>query len=304
MSPPLASFAARLAAKITETGNVLCVGIDPHPGLMHPLFGGTDAVPGSPEALTHLEAFCSELIEAATGKVPAVKPQAALFEQHGPGGMQVLAQIAHKARAAGLLVIMDAKRGDIGSTAEAYASAWLGPDAPFPSDAVTINPYLGLDSLMPFITQASEVGAGLFILARTSNAGSRDLQQLDASGTPIWAHLARLIAPVVTDHIDAAAGFSSIGIVAGATGPDEARALRTELPTAPFLIPGYGAQGASAADALAGLIRDNQGKLTGGVVNASRGISHCSAAQSASDITSWRMAVNDALSHATDALAY
>ena len=278
MSPPLASFAARLAAKITETGNVLCVGIDPHPGLMHPLFGGTDAVPGSSEALIHLEAFCSELIEAATGKVPAVKPQAALFEQHGPGGMQVLAQIARKARAAGLLVIMDAKRGDIGSTAEAYASAWLGPDAPFPSDAVTINPYLGLDSLMPFITQASEVGAGLFILARTSNAGSRDLQQLDSSGTPIWAHLARLIAPVVTDHIDAAAGFSSIGIVAGATGPDEARALRTELPTAPFLIPGYGAQGASAADALAGLIRDNQGKLTGGVVNALRGISHCSAA--------------------------
>lgn len=303
MSNAPVSFAARLATKINTTGTVLCVGIDPHPHLMHPLFGGSDAIPGSPEALTHLEAFCSELIDAASGKVPAVKPQAALFEQHGPGGMRVLADIARKARAASLLVIMDAKRGDIGSTAEAYASAWLGPDALFPSDALTVNPYLGLDSLMPFITQASAVGAGLFILARTSNVGSRDLQQLDAGGTPIWAHLARLIAPVVTDNLDAIAGFSSIGIVAGATGPDEARALRTELPTAPFLIPGYGAQGASATDALAGLIRDNQNKLTGGLVNASRGISHCAAAQTAADISSWRRAVNDALSHATDALA-
>ncbi len=297
------SFAQRLAHKIDTTGTVLCVGIDPHPLLMHPLFGGSDAAPGTPQTLRHLKAFCLELIEAATGRVPAVKPQVALFEQHGPEGMRVLAEISRTAREAGLLVIMDAKRGDIGSTADAYASAWLGPDAVFPSDALTINPYLGGDSLMPFILRAADTGSGLFILVRTSNGGSRDIQQQEIEGLPVWAHLARLLAPVITEYIDEQAGFSSIGIVAGATGPVEARALRAELPSAPFLIPGYGAQGASASDALSGLITHHQGRVTGGLVNSSRGISNCHAAQAASDMGGWRMAVANALTHAINDLA-
>lgn len=296
------SFAQRLAHNIDTTGTVLCVGIDPHPLLMHPLFGGADTALGTPQALTHLKTFCLELVDAATDRVPAVKPQVALFEQHGPYGMRVLADISQTAREAGLLVIMDAKRGDIGSTAEAYASAWLGPDAVFPSDALTINPYLGRDSLVPFILRAADTGSGLFILVRTSNGGSRDIQQQKIKGVPVWNHLARLLAPAITDYIDDQAGFSSIGIVAGATGPVEARALRAQLPAAPFLIPGYGAQGASASDALSGLITHHEGRVTGGLVNSSRGISHCHAAQAASDISGWRRAVADALTHAINDL--
>ncbi len=296
------SFAQRLAQKIDKTGTVLCVGIDPHPLLMHPLFGGSDATLGTPQTLEHLRAFCLELIEAAMGRVPAVKPQVALFEQHGPDGMHVLAEISRTAREAGLLVIMDAKRGDIGTTAKAYASAWLGPDAFFPSDALTINPYLGQDSLMPFILRAADTGSGLFILVRTSNDGSRDIQQQEIKNLPVWAHLARLLAPAITEYIDDQAGFSSIGIVAGATGPVEARALRAELPAAPFLVPGYGAQGASASDALSGLITHHQGRVTGGLINSSRGISNCHAAQAASDMGGWRIAVANALTQAINDL--
>ena len=279
-NPP--PFADRLNQAIIRTSTVLCVGIDPHPGLMPPVFGGPDQTAGSDEALEHLRAFTLAVLEAAAGRVPAVKPQAAFFERHGPGGLQILAEAAAEAQARGLLVIMDAKRGDIGTTAEAYAEAWLGPNAAFPSDALTVNPYLGFDSLEPFIRQAERTASGLFILVRTSNKGSVDLQQRQSEGKAVWAHLADGLAPYVDRLTDAAAGLSSVGIVVGATGPEEARAVRQQLPAAPFLIPGYGAQGASAADALSGLIKDSQtGLYTGGLVNASRAITHCKAVQAA-----------------------
>ena len=280
------SFAARLSSALCQTGTVLCVGIDPHPGLMPAVFGGADQIAGSDKAVTHLRAFTLAVIEAAAGRVPAVKPQAAFFERHGAKGLQVLAEAAAAAQKRGLLVIMDAKRGDIGTTATAYAEAWLGAEAAFPSDALTVNPYLGFDSLEPFITRAEQTCSGLFVLVRTSNKGSADLQQKQSEGKAIWAHLADGLAPYVDRLSDAASGLSSVGIVVGATGPEEARAVRQHLSAAPFLIPGYGAQGASAEDALAGLIKDSQtGLYTGGLVNASRAITHGRAVQAAHNET-------------------
>ena len=149
MSRP--SFASRLNDAILKNGTVLCVGIDPHPDIMPPVFGGVGQNLASGQALAHLRDFSQTVLAAATGRVPAIKPQAALFEAYGPGGMEILAELSCNARQAGLLVIMDAKRGDIGSTARAYAAGWLGAEAAFASDALTINPYLGMDSLEPFL---------------------------------------------------------------------------------------------------------------------------------------------------------
>ena len=284
MSRP--SFASRLNDAILQTGTVLCVGIDPHPDIMPPVFGGVGQNLASGQALAHLHEFSQTVLAAATGRVPAIKPQAALFEAYGPGGMEILAELSCDARQAGLLVIMDAKRGDIGSTARAYAAGWLGAEAAFASDALTINPYLGMDSLEPFFARAAETASGLFVLVRTSNKGSADIQQQlvsgkDATNIPLYTHIANCLAPYIQATIDPVSGLSDIGIVAGATGPEEAEKLRALLPAAPFLIPGYGTQGASAKQACAGLIRHRMGYLTGGLVNASRAITHNSAVQDA-----------------------
>ena len=303
-----AGFATRLNTAIQTTGTVLCAGIDPHPDLMPPVFGGPDQALGSPAALAHLRDFSLAVIAAAAGNIPAIKPQAALFEAHGAGGMAVLAEIARTAQQHGLLVIMDAKRGDIGSTARAYAAGWLGHDAAFASDALTVNPYLGMDSLEPFFTQAAKTRSGLFVLVRTSNKGSADIQQqvlttADSLTQPVYAHIAQRLAPYIDAATDPQTGLSDIGIVAGATGPAEALALRELLPTAPFLIPGYGAQGASAAEACAGLIRRQEGYLTGGLVNASRAITHNAAVQNAASISAAEQAMREAIQTAKDAFA-
>lgn len=301
-------FATRLDTAIQTTGTVLCVGIDPHPDLMPPIFGGPNQEPGSQAALAYLRDFSLAVIRASAGTIPAIKPQAALFEAHGAGGMAILAEIARTAQQEGLLVIMDAKRGDIGSTARAYAAGWLGHDAAFASDALTINPYLGMDSLEPFFNQAAKTQSGLFILVRTSNNGSADIQQQvlakpDSQALPLYAHIAKCLAPYIEAATDRQTGLSDIGIVAGATGPAEAQALRALLPSAPFLIPGYGAQGASAAEACAGLIRSQQGYLTGGLVNASRAITHNDGVQQATSMDTAEQAMRAAILSAKHAFA-
>ena len=176
--------------------------------------------------------------------------------------MRVLSNIAIEAKQRELLVIMDAKRGDIGTTAQAYAEAWLGPDAIFGADALTLNPYLGFDSLEPFIRQAQQTLSGVFILVRTSNPGSADMQQLMIDGKPIWAHMAAGLAEMVKEQTDPTCNMSSVGVVVGATGPKDALAVRDLLPTAPFLIPGYGTQGAKSEEALSGLTAVSYTHLT------------------------------------------
>jgi len=207
---------ARLASAIRTTRTPLCVGIDPHPG----------QVAGDPAALTR---FGRAVIAACVGRVPAVKPQFAFFEAAGWQGLQVLASLCEEARAAGLLVVADAKRGDIGTTAAAYARATLAPDAPFPADILTVSPFLGLDTLEPFVRTAREYDRGIYVL-RTSNPGSATFQ--DAAEGPLCEWLAM--------------NADTSGAVVGATHPDAVRRLRGKLPDTAFLLPGYGTQGGSA----------------------------------------------------------
>ena len=277
-------FADRLTEANRRTGTVLCMGIDPHTSLIPPLFG--DATPGSDAGVATLSDFSSACLDAAIGTVAAIKPQAAFFEQHGPAGMAVLADLAKAAIAANLLVVMDAKRGDIGSTSSAYAAGWIGQDAAFPSDALTINPWLGLDTLEPFLKRADETGSGLFVLNRTSNPGAGDLQDQMVDGTPLYQHLATMLAPLARER-RGDSGWSSLGIVAGATWPEDARGLRQILPDSPFLVPGFGAQGAGPEKALAGLTRGAQG-WEGGLVNSTRGLIFPAKAASAKSLSDWK----------------
>ena len=226
--------------------------------------------PGDPATAAAIERFLFEVVDRVAGRVAAVKPQAAFFEALGPAGFTTLARVMQRARERELVVVLDAKRGDIGSTAAAYASAYLAAEAAMPADALTVNPFLGLDTLEPFVAAAEPAGRGLFVLVKTSNPGSRDLQELRAGDALVYEHLADGLAPLAR-RLEGASGLSSLGIVAGATFPDEAKRIRERLPSAVMLVPGYGAQGASAEDAVAGFSRRG-GRLVGGLVNASRSI--------------------------------
>lgn len=216
---------SRLASAIRSTGTPLCVGIDPHPG----------QVPPDPRSLNR---FGRAVIAACVGRVPAVKPQFAFFEAAGWQGLQVLASLCEEARAAGLLVVADAKRGDIGTTAAAYALATLAPGAPFPADILTVSPFLGLDTLEPFVRTARDHDRGIYVLLRTSNPGSATFQ--DAAEGPLCEWLAT--------------NADTSGAVVGATHPDAVRRLRGKLPDTAFLLPGYGTQGGSAASTRAAFV--------------------------------------------------
>jgi orotidine-5'-phosphate decarboxylase len=274
------SFSDRLADAIERHGP-LCVGLDPHPKSLPKLFGA----PG-PESF---ERFCAGVIDAAKGRVAAVKPQIALFERWGPEGLAVLARLCAQAKRTGLLVILDAKRGDIGSTADGYVEAYLGPNAWLHADAVTVNPYMGRDTLEPWVAAAKASGKGVVVLLRTSNPGAGDVQDLDSKGAPVWTRLAEKLRPLA-DEWRGRRGWSSMMCVVGATVPDEARLARKLLPHAPFLVPGYGAQGAGAAEALAGAMAGPRGPQ-GALVNSSRGVLYPKAAAEAKTVDAWDEAI-------------
>ncbi len=276
----MSDFAARLTDGVRRHGP-LCVGIDPHPGMVPALFGG-DTAKG-------LEYWGRALVEAAAGKVAVIKPQAGFFERLGPGGMAALAAITRAARDAGLLVLMDAKRGDIGSTAEGYAEAYLSPGASFEADALTVNPYMGLDTLEPFAKRAEAGGKGIVVLVRTSNPGAADFQMLETGGKPLYMHIAEALRPL-TERLMSPCGWSNLMMVVGATAPEEARRVRVAAPKALFLVPGYGAQGAAADAACAGLIGGE-----GGVVSASRSVIFPKAAEGARTRDDWQAAIEAAI---------
>ena len=244
------------------------------------------------------------MLEAVIGKVPAVKPQIALFEQLGPEGMILLSSLCKYAHSKGFLVIMDAKRGDIGSTSKAYANAYLGKNSPFPSDALTVNPWLGLDSLEPFFSKAQDTGSGLFILVHTSNKGSQDIQEvLINRDLKCYEHLANILKPIIEKN-NGQSGLSSIGVVSGATYKEQAISLRKTLPSAPFLIPGFGAQGASASDACAPLITDqsDSGIKSFGLINASRSVLFPKNSYSVNSIEEWQDIILTELEKTNDIL--
>ena len=280
-------FGNRLVTKIRSSKSFLCLGVDPHLDLIPKIF---DVNTKTSNIVGKVEKFCFSLLDTAVGLVPAIKPQIALFEQLGPDGMKLLSSLCKHAQSQNFLVIMDAKRGDIGSTSQAYANAYLGKDAPFPSDALTINPWLGIDSLEPFFKKASETSSGLFVLVHTSNKGSKDIQEISLStGIKCYEHLANILKPIVEKH-KGALGLSSIGVVSGATFREESVALRKLLPNAPFLIPGYGTQGASAKDACAPLVQDTKHSnlLNFGLINASRSILFSEDSYLANNIEEWQ----------------
>ncbi|MEU3568164.1 orotidine-5'-phosphate decarboxylase [Kitasatospora sp. NPDC036755] len=229
----LAPFGTRLRQALDTRGQ-LCVGIDPHASLL--------AAWGLGDDLAGLETFSRTVVEALADRVAVLKPQAAFFERFGSKGVAVLEKTVEEARAAGALVLMDAKRGDIGSTMAAYAEAFLSPGSPLFSDAVTVSPYLGFGSLRPALDLAREQGCGVFALALTSNPEGAEVQRaVGADGEPVAASVLRQLAA----ENEGAAPLGSFGAVVGATLADAGVELAIN---GPLLAPGIGAQGATMAD--------------------------------------------------------
>jgi orotidine-5'-phosphate decarboxylase len=220
--------------------------------------------------------FCRGVIDVVAPLVPAVKPQAAFFEQLGPPGMSVLAEIIRYAGEMGLIVILDGKRNDIGTTAAAYADGFLGSagQSPWGADALTVSPYLGDDSLQPFVQVATARAAGVFVLVKTSNPGGGLFQDLLCEGRPLYRHVAEYV-EALARQTAGACGYGAVGAVVGATYPQQLAELREAMPHTWFLVPGYGSQGAAARDVAAAF--DDQG--TGAIVNNSRGIIFAHAAE-------------------------
>jgi orotidine-5'-phosphate decarboxylase len=266
-------FGDRLLDAIDAKCAPCVVGLDPVVAYIPEEFAkecGLSAQGDLEEQARLIEAYCLHTLEAVHDLVPAVKPQLAYFELFGSHGLRALERCVEVARSYGLLVLMDGKRGDIGPTSQAYAEAYLGrtPRRPLGSDALTLNPYLGSDSLDPFAEVALQNQNGLFICVRTSNPGSDALQGiLGPDGRAVYEVTADLVGDLNTKSIGAS-GYGSIGAVVGATQAEAARRLRARLPGVLFLVPGFGAQGGSLDTVRACF--DAHGR--GAIVNSSRAV--------------------------------
>ncbi len=244
---PAAPFGRRLAEKIRERGP-LCAGIDPHPGLLDAW--GLERTPAG------LEKFALSAVEVLAAEVAVVKPQSAFFEAYGAAGIAVLERVVTEARLAGALVLLDVKRGDIGSTMGAYTAAYLDGHSALAADAVTVSPYLGFGSLAPAVTAAREQGRGVFVLARTSNPEAAGLQN---ALLPNGKTVAQSIVDEVAALNAGAEPLGDVGVVVGATvAPGE---LDLSALNGPVLAPGFGAQGATVSDLRALFGADLRGVL-------------------------------------------
>jgi len=269
------SFGDRLADRVAERRSQVVLGLDPDPARLWPVAPEQHLAQGpvSERVAAAVEAHCRALLEAAAPACVAVKPQLACFERLGAPGWAVLERVVAHARALGLLVLLDGKRGDVDVTARAYAQALFGP-TPTPlgelpglgADAATANPLLGRDALAPLLEGARAGGGGIFVLVRTSNPGAADVQDLDAQGAPLWHRLAALVAAL--GEAGARSGIADVGAVVGATAPEHLARARELMPVAPFLLPGVGAQGGRVED-LAPAFAPGR---AGGLVTASRSI--------------------------------
>jgi orotidine-5'-phosphate decarboxylase len=253
-------FADRLGIAVRAKGNPLCAGIDPR----------WDSLPKSirskypDQPARAFEAFGLRILDLIAPLVPVVKPQSAFFEACGPDGFKAQKSILDRAYDLGLITILDAKRGDIASTASAYADAAFNV---WNAHALTVNPYLGRDAVEPFISEARKSQRGLFVLVRTSNPGSGLFQDLHCDGKPLYQHVAAAVGEWNRESLGSC-GLGDVGAVVGATHPNELALLREILPDVWFLVPGFGAQGGTAKD-VAGAFRFDG---LGAIVNSSRGI--------------------------------
>lgn len=277
------NFADKLIEKINSKNSILLAGLDPRINKIPDCYKieSSKISKNNDEFIYNtLVSFYKDSIEACREYVPIVKPNIAFFEALGIPGIKALQTISKNIRANELLCLIDAKRGDIGSTAKAYSQAFLGKTSIdfsnnkicenllIDSDAITINPYLGFDTITPFLEDVELEGKGIFILIKTSNPGSADIQNLKLeSGITVAEHIAKEIYKIGEKFIGKN-GASSIGVVIGATYPKEAIKFRELMPNIPFLIPGFGAQGGSAEDATASFVS----KQSIGIVNSSRAI--------------------------------
>lgn len=254
----------RLCRAIKDTQCPVCAGLDTEYGYLTPAYqSGATALTNS-EAAKCVFRFNCEIIDAICDIVPSVKVQAAYYEQYGAEGFACFFDTMDYASRKGLVVIADAKRNDIGATAKAYAKAYLIHS---PANFLTVNAYLGIDGVRPFLDACEATGKGLFVLVKTSNPSGGEFQDLDVGGKKLYEAMADKVAlwgePTIGES-----GYSSVGAVVGATYPSEALLLRQRIPSTFFLVPGYGAQGAGADDIAVNF--DKNG--LGAVVNASRGL--------------------------------
>ncbi len=280
------NFADKLIEAIKEKGNPCIIGLDPRMELIPQAFFSESEDKTKNELIEDsIFEWAECIIDKIKDLVPAVKFQSAFYEQYGVPGMWAMKRAISYAKSAGLLVVVDAKRNDIGSTAEAYANAFIGrtkiidtEDPIFDADCVTVSPFLGRDSLIPFVDACKKYGKGIFILVKTSNPGSGDFQDIkNEQGEPLYTVLAKIVAELGNDLVGTH-GYSSVGAVVGATHPEEAQILRTMMPKAFFLVPGYGAQGGTASDTLPCFNADHMGAL----VHSARNITFTHADQNIS----------------------
>jgi orotidine-5'-phosphate decarboxylase len=252
-------FSQRLHESITNKKSPICLGLDPH----------FDLIPekikkeGSPGKV--ISSFLTKILRATHDLVACCKPNYAFFEQFGSEGIRALEKVAAAAQKLSLPVIVDGKRNDIGSTAAASARGFLANDL---YDALTINPYLGEDGLLPFIELAKTQEKGVFILVKTSNPSSGQIQDLICGEKMLYEEVAHLVARLGSKDLDSTTNFSSVGAVVGATYPEEIRLLRQEMPGQILLIPGYGAQGGGKENVLPAFYQGGKGAI----INSSRGI--------------------------------
>lgn len=259
-------FSDRLTQNVLAVGAPVAIGLDPHlhlfPEFLRVRFHEKNGEAFRHRASLEIVEFNVMVLEALQGKVAAIKPQFAFYEKLGAIGWTALEETCSIARELGYLIIADAKRGDIASTGEAYAEAILSPDGPLQCDAVTLNPWMGLDTLAPFLRYSKEFGKGVFALLRTTNPESGFLQNYGAQQgiAPVAEHLAKGLHRLGQDYVGEQQ-FSAVGAVVGAFAEEEAQQYRELMPNAWFLVPGVGAQGASPRQALAGQRADGLGAL-------------------------------------------
>jgi orotidine-5'-phosphate decarboxylase len=266
----MSNFADRLVEAIRRKRSTVVVGLDPRLDLLPSdlrLRHGAGGTARPAAASRAILAFNKKVIDAVAPHAVAVKPQSAFYEIYGHEGVDAFEATCAYAADRGLLVIADVKRGDVPDTAEAYARAYLSPDSPV--DALTVNPLFGRDGTEPFLKAAAATGRGVFILVHTSNPSSKEIQDLSVRGQPLYLAIADMVrAWGEGEGLVGRSGYSSIGAVAGATFPEQAKEIRSILPRAFLLVPGYGAQGATAKDL--GVYYNADG--LGAVVNASRSV--------------------------------
>ena len=262
-------FADAVIARSRSLGHCFCLGLDPHLAMIPAAFrrGAMDA--RDPETAAAVEDFLKAVIDIAAPEVAAVKPQSAMYERLGAAGIAVLERIVAYAHERGVVVVLDAKRGDIGSTAEAYAEAYLAPDSPNPVECLTVNPYMGVDTLEPYLKFCRSDGRGILVLTKTSNPGSGNFQNLKIGNSTLYGSVALALAPIAETLIGPETGWSSLGVVVGATYPQEAADIRTLLPNSLFLLPGFGFQGGDPKQFTAAL-RPGPAGREGGLISSSR----------------------------------